>query len=160
MAYKRTSITEKLDRYRKLSLKGLSQKEIAARMGKSQAYISHFRKYWCAVGTGVLAEQLVRVIRVHNCSRQTAGSRFRLTFDKAIVQPCGLHVVYTDNQKNWVRSRLNVEQQKAVLKATFEETKRLGRIPADVKTIEECTDEELLELDWGTFKRHLEKQSK
>lgn len=159
MAFKSTSITEKLDRYRELSLKGLSEKEITERMGRTQAYISHFKKYWCAVGAGVLAKQLIRVIRVHNGSRQTAGAMFRLTFDKTIMQPSGLHVVYTDNQKKRVRSRFNVEQQEAALKATFEEAKRLGRIPADVKTIEECEDEELLELDWRTFKRHLKKQS-
>ena len=159
MAYKRTSITEKLDRYRELTLKGLSEKVIAERMELRPAYISHFKLYWCAVDSGVLAEQLIRVIREHNRPRQTAGAMFRLTFDKTIRQPSGLHVVYTDNQKKRVRSRFNVEQQEAALKATFEEAKRLGRIPADVKTIEECEDEELLELDWRTFKRHLKKQS-
>ena len=159
MALMSTSITEKLDRYRELSLKGLSEKEIAERMGRTPAYISHFKLYWCAVNSGELAEQLIRVIQVHNRCRQTQGAIFRFTFDKTIRQPSGLHVVYTDNQKNRVSSRFNVEQQEAALKATFEEAKRSGRILVDVKTIEGCKDEELLELDWRTFRSELKKLS-
>ena len=155
MAYKPISITEKLDWYRDLSRKELSGAEIAERMRVTPAYISHFKKYWCAVDSGVLTTQLIRVIRVHNNVKETSGAKDRFTFDKTIREQRGLDVVSTDKRRNRVSVRFTVKQQEAALKETFESAKRSGRIRAEVETIERCADEELLSLNWSTFMGHL-----
>ena len=144
MAVEQTStITENLDLFRRLAQEYPRplNVEIAKRMKTSKQRISNFARFWFAVDCGMLDPQLIRVIREHNNVEGVRPGEDRdwFTFDKVSGQK-GLHLTLSRYYPEHA-VRFSVKEQVSALKETFEAAKRLGRMRAEVETIEDCSDE-------------------
>lgn len=145
--------TEKLDKYRELtnSNKHYSETKKAELMGfgpKPQS-TNYYKAYWRAWDRGEIHAGLDRVIRVHNSvPRNRARMNPWFTFDK---------ICNSKNLNIKVKSpvRFNLDQQAAALGSALEEAQRSGRIPRHLETIDDCTDEQLHEIDFRVFMEHL-----
>ena len=145
------TITEKLDQYRELSLddQKLTKTEITKRMGFSaNSSISNYAEFWFAVDHNLFHPDLIRVIRVHNNVKPEPprGRKTQLFRLSKILQGSD-RLLY--GQVHSVRR--TKQQQAALLKEAFESARKWGNIRPEVQTIEECTDDELLDLSYDTF---------
>jgi hypothetical protein len=161
------TVTEKLDEYRRLRLQsqGYSQTAIAklidpTRAPLSQSRMSQFAAFWNAVDNELLDSQLIRVIRVHSNLPERRGRKVNLfTLDKIASNrsnPDGLQL----RLHKQPLVRFTRQQQAEALKETFEEAKRKWRIVRKVQTIEECTDDELIQFSYEKFIECLRNQVK